>query len=203
VDLLGLRGDVLKVDPLDALQAVLNEAKSLEPKQAVERLEAAPEAVRGFGSWHYARGGLALRLGDTKAATTALQRAVELEPEVSEFHSNLGAAWLERAKAKEPGALKNAREALERAVELGPRLPDAWSNLALAKLLAKDPFGAVSCADRALEMDAGHVAALYNKAAALDAQGLPDECVAVLDELLKIAPDFAPALESRRRRVRP
>jgi tetratricopeptide (TPR) repeat protein len=86
---------------------------------------------------------------------------------------------------------------------LGADLPDAWSNLVLAKLLAKDPFGAVSCADRALEMDARHVPALYNKAAALGAQGLEDECVAVLDALLKIAPDFAPALESRRRRVTP
>lgn len=191
------------MEPLEALEKVLTEAKGLEPKAAVARLEAAPQEVRSFGSWHYARGGLALKLDDLNTAIAELQRAVELEPEVSEFHSNLGAAWLERAKAKEPGALKQAREALEKAVALGPRLPDVWSNLALAKLLAKDPFGAVTCADRALELDPRHVPALYNKAAALDAQGLKDECVAVLDALLKIAPDFAPAIESRRRRVTP
>ena len=182
------------------LDRLLDEARAKENagdlRGAAAVLDGVPEGFRG-GAWHYARGAIALRGGNATDAVTHFEAAVVKEPEVAEYRANLGAAWLERAKAGDGSAAAKALEALEGAVRWGPTLPGAQTNLSLAKLMTGDPAGALQAADEALKLDARHVPALYNRAAALNALGRLEDCLAALDATLKVAPDFAPAVASR------
>ena len=168
---------------------------------------AGPE-VRKEGSFHYARGALAFRLGDVTRAVEAFEHAVELEPEIAEFHANLGAALFERARRT--GALESrgeqaplhvdlvrAREALEHAAQLSPKLPSVFNNLGLVWMGLGHFEPALEAFERALALEPTDVHALYNRAAALSALERNDECLTCLERVLGIAPEFAPARASR------
>lgn len=182
------------------LDRLLDQARAKENagdlQGAAALLDGAPESHRG-GAWHYARGAIALRGGRLAEAVTHFEAAVAKEPEVSEYRSNLGAALLEQAKAGDAAAVPKALAALELAVAWGPTLPGPHTNLALARLMSGDAAGALKAADRALAIDATHVPALYNRAAALNALGRLEDCLAALDATLAVAKDYAPALTSR------
>lgn len=187
------------IDTLLDLARTKENAGDLAGAAAV--LDAAPQAHR-IGGWHYARGALALRGGDARAAVTHFEAAVAQEPEVAEYRANLGAALLELAKAGDTAAGPRALAELERAVAWGPSLPTAHTNLGLARLMTGDAAGALQALDQALAIDAAHVPALYNRAAALNALGRLDDCLAALDATLKVAPGFGPAVTSRQNTLR-
>ena len=130
-----------------------------------------------------------------------------LEPEVAEFHSNLGAALFERARRS--GALseappeqaradlQRAAKCLEHAATLSPRLPSVFSNLGLVRTAQGDAEAALTAFDRALALDGGDVPTLYNRAAALSQLGRHEDCLRTLERLLEVDPTFAPAKASR------
>lgn len=170
------------------------QAGDLAGAQAV--LDATPEPER-TGAWFYARGAMAVRAGRFAEGVAQLELAVQREPEVAEYRSNLGAALLEQAKAGDAAAGQRALEQLELAVQWGATLPEVFANLAFARLVNGDAKGALAAADVGLRLDRRHVGALYNRAAALNALGQLVPCLATLDELLSVAPGFAPAVQSR------
>ena len=147
--------------------------------------------------WHYARGAVAARLGQLDEAVALLEQAVQLEPEVAEYRSNLGASLLEKLKAGDKASGARALEQLELAVQWGATLPEVYANLSFARLAAGDTQGAIFAADEAVRLDPKHVASLYNRAAALNALGQLEPCLQTLDALLKLVPDFPPAVQSR------
>lgn len=168
---------------------------------------AAPE-LRQAGSYHYARGALAFRLGDVTRAVEAFEHAVELEPEIAEFHANLGAALFERARrtgaleargenAPPHADLLRAEQALECAVSHGPKLASVSNNLGLVRMELGKLEEALEAFRQALALDPCDVNALYNRAAALRALDRREDCLAALDRLLELAPGFAPARASR------
>lgn len=159
-------------------------------------LDAAPEAVR-TGAWHYARGTVALRGGQLAEAVSRFEVAVQREPEIAEYRSNLGAALLEQAKAGERAAAPRALAELELAAQWGASLPDVHANLSFARLMAGDAAGALAAADAAVTMDGAHAPSLYNRAAALHALGRLDDALAALDATLKAAPGLPQAVASR------
>lgn len=198
-----------------ALQRVLQEAASLEiagdRAGALRVLDEADEGLRGFGSYHYARGAMLVRQGDLDEGVAALARALEIEPDVPEVRANLGAAHLERVHRRGPQAvtspesqadLREALSLLEEAARQKPRLPDVHGNLGRALTLAGRPVEALAAFDRALGVEPRHVPTLYNKAAALHALGRDEDALAVLDALLAIAPGFPPAVKSRESALR-
>lgn len=171
-------------------------------------LDWAEPQTRRAGSYHYARGALAFRLGDVTRAVEAFEHAVELEPEIAEFHANLGAALFERARrtgALEAGGenapvhpdLLRAQQALERALSCGPKLACVFNNLGLVRMELGNLEGALEAFERALALEPGEVNALYNRAAVLCALDRQEDCLAALDRLLQLAPGFAPARASR------
>lgn len=184
-----------------SLDAVLDEARALEAKgdltAAIGALQKAPEAVQARGLWRYARGALAMRQGDLDAAQAHLEKAVELEPEVPEYRSNLGAVWLERARRGDASASAKALEVLEAAMRWGPTLPDVHANYALALLLAGRTELALKACDDALAIDAGHVGARFNRAAVLSALGRLSEAKDGLDAILAQHPGHPAATASR------
>ncbi|MDP2273179.1 MAG: hypothetical protein Q8N23_19350 [Archangium sp.] len=163
---------------------------------AVLALESAPEKER-TGAWHYARGAMAVRAGQLDEAVGQLELAVKREPEIAEYRSNLGAALLEKLKAGDAAAGKGALEQLELAVQWGATLPEVYANLSFARLADGNALGALAAADIGLRIDEKHVPSLFNRAAALNALKQYGTCIDTLDELLKLSPGFAPAVQSR------
>src|SRR4051794_4248053 len=86
----------------EQLQTVLNEAIKLrnggDEQGAVRVLERASDPVKAFGTWHYARGTLALLAEEIPLAIKEFEAAVQMEPDVPEFKANLGAALIEKFK---------------------------------------------------------------------------------------------------------
>jgi tetratricopeptide (TPR) repeat protein len=190
----------MELDAVLAQARVKVEAGELGGAAAV--LDAAPPELKARATWLLARGTVALEAGQLDAGVKWLEQAADLEPELPEVLSNLGGALLEQAKAGDAPALTRAKGLLERACALGPKLPGPHTNLGMARLLAGDAAGALEAFEQALRRDGRHVPALYDKAAALNALGRLDECLAALDAVLAVAPGFQPALESRANTLR-
>ncbi|MBE2250751.1 MAG: tetratricopeptide repeat protein [Myxococcus sp.] len=186
-----------------ALDALLDKARALENRGdltgAVAALQAAPAAMKERGLWQYARGALAFRQGQLEAAIAHFEKAVAVEPEVSEYRSNLGAALLEKARAGDATAAARALEVLKAALRWGPMLPEVHANYGLALLVAGRKEEALKACDDALALDPTHQTARYNRAAALSALDRPDDALQTLDALLAAAPHHAQALDSKQR----
>jgi tetratricopeptide (TPR) repeat protein len=183
-----------------SLDSVLEQARKKEQAgdlvgaQAV--VDAVPEQER-TGAWHYVRGAMAVRAGRLDEGVAELEKAVKREPEIAEYRSNLGAALLEKVKAGDTSLATQALEQLELAVKWGATLPEVYANLSFARLATGDATGALAAADVGIRIDEKHVPSHYNRAAALNALNQLVPCLATLDEILKLAPGFAPAVQSR------
>jgi tetratricopeptide (TPR) repeat protein len=185
----------------EALEKLLQQVRARQDggdvKGARALLDAAEAPLKHFGTWLYAHGSLSMALGELEVALADFEAAVEREPEVAEFRSNLGAVLLERAKAGDQKALARATRELTEAGRLQPRLPHTFLNLGTAHLIAGKAKEALAAFEKALALDAHHVPSLYNRAAALHALGEEEACLAALDATLKVDPHFAPAKQSR------
>ncbi|HEY1087877.1 MAG TPA: hypothetical protein VGE37_09290, partial [Archangium sp.] len=84
------------------------------------------------------------------------------------------------------------------AVQWGASLPEVYANLSFARLAGGDAKGALAAADVGVRLDEKHVPSLYNRAAALNALKQLPACLQTLEQILKIAPDFVPAQQSRK-----
>lgn len=184
-----------------SIDGVLSEARELEQAGdlpgAMRALEAMPVPER-TGAWHYARGAMAVRSGRLDEAVQELEQAVKREPEIAEYRSNLGAALLEKLKAGDAAAGPRALAELELAVQWGATLPEVYANLSFARLANGDAQGALAAADVGVRLDEQHVPSLYNRAAALSALKQLPACLQTLEQVLKLKPDFGPALQSRK-----
>ncbi len=185
------------------LDTLLEKARTLEAKGdlagAVTTLQGAPEPLKNRGLWNYARGSLAFRQGDLDTAQQHFEKAVEAEPEIAEYRSNLGAVLLERAKNGDAAAGAKALEVMKGAMRWGAALPETYVNYGLALLVAKRHEEALRAFDQALAMDKMHVNARYNRAAALNALEKYDEALVALDALLKDVPNHPQAAASRKK----
>lgn len=189
----------------DQLQDLLKQAnkKRLDGDRegAVRLLETASDPVKAFGTWRYARGTLAMDLGDVTRAIAEFEEAAKREPSVPEFRANLGAALLEKGKRGDPPALKQALEVLQQCVLEEPKLPHPHNNLGMAKLVLDDPNGALACFDRALLVDPNDIPALYNRAAVLKSLGRYSESLAAVEKILKLDPKFQLAVAAKQKLI--
>lgn len=189
----------------DQLQDLLKQANAKrtagDRAGAVLLLETASDPVKAFGTWRYARGTLAMELGDVATAIKEFEQAAEREPSVPEFRANLGAALLEKGKQGDHAALRRALEVLTQCALEEPKLPHPYTNLGMAKLVLDDPKGALDCFDRALLLDPDHVPSLYNRGAVLKGLGRYSDSLAMIDKILKLDPKFQPAIDARRKLI--
>lgn len=187
----------------EQLDALLDKARALENKGdlpgAAAALDTAPDAAKARGVWRYARGSIAFRQGQLDDAQKLFEKAVEAEPELAEYRSNLGAVLLERARQGDTAAAAKALEVLKEATRWGVTLPDVYVNYALALLLSGRNDEALKACDDALAIDAAHVPARYNRAAALSALGRDREALEALDAILRAHPAHPQATASRKR----
>lgn len=91
---------------------------------------------------HLAEGTFRANSGDYRAASAALQRAVELAPGCAAVHEYVGMLQCEA------GHVKKGLEHLELTAELDPSRPVAWANIARMRSLAGDRKGAAAALQR-------------------------------------------------------
>ena len=118
------------------------------------------------------------------AARTAVDRALELDPNLAEAHASRG---LMQGHLRESPA---AMAAFRRAVELRPGYAAAHNWLAWAQLLSGDRAGALHSAERSVELNPLASEPLSNLALALTANGRPEEGRRAARRVCEIEPAF-------------
>ncbi len=131
----------------------------------------------------------AIRANQSQNAVDAAKKLLELKPNEPEFNYLLGAASLQN------GNLNSALEVLQRFAEERPR--DSRGCLALGLTLATQSDrleAARSQFAHCLEIDPNDFEAKYQLALSFKAQGETTKAVELLEEVVKLSPDYATAL---------
>lgn len=113
-----------------------------------------PESVRAI----YLRGNLLMQLGRPREALAPLSRAVELDPNQREHHSDRGLAH--QALGDQVSAIRD----FDLVTKRWPNYALGWNNRAISRRKSGDAAGAVEDCDRALELRPNYVNALMNRA---------------------------------------
>lgn len=125
--------------------------------------------------------------GDIARAKAALEKSVELDPELVEAHFALGKLL---AAAGNP---VTAVVWLEKAARLQPDNADLWLTLGITHGLAKQPDKAEECCRRSLELQPGSAQARFHLANALLTQRKFEQAETEYQDLLRIEPGLAAA----------
>ena len=132
--------------------------------------------------------GNALRLlGRLEEAEREILRAIEIEPDYADAHSNLGAVLIDMGRPRQ------AIPSFQTALDLDPELAAAASNLGNAYFALGDLDSALVAYERALELDPDFAEALNNSANALSTVGRFEEARARYLRALGLRPDFPEA----------
>jgi len=132
-------------------------------------------------------GCLSADTGDIATAKAALERAVELDPDLVEAHFALGKLLAATGNAKAAVAR------LENAVQQQPNNADLWLTLGITYGLTKQSEKSEECCRRSLELQPDSAQARFNLANALQAQGKLGEAEVEYEAALKIEPRMAAA----------
>jgi tetratricopeptide (TPR) repeat protein len=157
----------LGFDPLKTGADVLSGV----PTRSAEALQLNNEAARLLAAGR-----------DLDRAETLLQRALRLDPNYADAHSNLG--YLLRVRGDLTGAIAEYRKA----AELLPRYPIFHYNLGLALDRAGQLDASAAAYQRALDLDPAYVAALNNLAFVYLEQGRPQDAAELLERGLQLQP---------------
>ncbi|GJD96130.1 tetratricopeptide repeat protein [Methylobacterium iners] len=102
-------------------------------------------------------GGFLTTIGDYNGAVSALQKAVELDPNLALAHSNLSGALTKR------GEYDLALNHAKRALTINPNLAGGYVNLGISLKSLGSLTEAISAYDRAIDCEPGHVTAHSNR----------------------------------------
>lgn len=164
--------DALQAQDFEKARDILADAHGAQPDD--------PQAAFYYG--------VALEgVGDPQAAVTAYQKALQLDPKLTEASQNLSAALLEQEDAE--GALRVADAGLAHRPDDGGLL----ANRALA-LEAMGSPDALSAYAKALDKAPNNTGLRFNYASALAAAGKRDQAVAELKKIPTDDPEFASAV---------
>jgi protein O-GlcNAc transferase len=148
-----------------------------------------------FGATHLL-GLLHFGKGELPAAAELIGRAIDLDPEVADPHSNLALVLQ---------ALRRPDEALascERALALRPDFPEAVNNRGNALLELNHFAEAIASYERALQLRPNFVQAHNNRGTALRSLGRLGEALESFDRALLLWPDYPDALNNQARLLR-
>lgn len=120
-------------------------------------------------------------------AVEYLRRATVLQPEMPEYHGNLGNAL------KDQGNLEEAVVCYRRVLQLKPNFAEAYNNLGVALQSQGKTKDAIHCYQQALQLKPGYANAYLNLGFALQKQGKTEESISACRRALELKPDFAEA----------
>jgi protein O-GlcNAc transferase len=126
--------------------------------------------------------------GPVNEAVACFERALALEPDFAEAHSNLGSAFIRQ------GRLDEAMARFERALALKPDIAEALNGHGIVLLDRKHPAAALADFDGALAIKPHYADALHNRGLALRELKRPAEALASFDQALAIKPNGAETL---------
>ena len=174
----------------EALQQAVayHQAGQLHPAEQIYRriLDVDPTNIHAL----HLLGVIAYQAGHPAAAVEHITQAIRLNPQVADFHNNLGTAY---------EALKRSDEAAQsyrRALQLNPKLADAHSNLGLILIDQGKTDEAEACFRQAVQLRPNYVEAYNNLGMTLHDQGKSAEAEACYRQALALKPDYAEALSN-------
>ena len=134
-------------------------------------------------------GNLLDRRGQTTAAIEHYQRLLERQPELADAHYNVALLYKKEKRYRE------SADAYEQAIRLGIEKPEeVYSNLGVLYAEMQQPDKAVAMHERALEIDAGYVPALFNRGGLYEEAGDRDNAAALYRRILDQEPGHSGAL---------
>ncbi len=141
---------------------------------------------RNADAWHLL-GVVAAQVNQHEAAIEHIRRAIDLNPNATAFHANLGAAYQKLKRFDEAAAC------YRRALELNPNNAEAHNNLGVAFQSQGDLLAAEACFRRALTHKADYAESLSNLGTVLQALGKPAEALAAQQRAAHLKPGYAEA----------
>jgi tetratricopeptide (TPR) repeat protein len=152
--------DLNKPQPAQSVEQMLNAAISLHQRGNLQQAE---QIYRQIISRHpkfaYAMNMLGVLLSQKKEHIEGgkfLKKAVGLEPDVVDYHINLG------FNLQEQGKLEKAEKEFATATRLDPGSADAWFNLGNVRLILKKPADAEKAFLKIIEEDRNYLPAYNN-----------------------------------------
>jgi Flp pilus assembly protein TadD len=131
--------------------------------------------------------------GHLEDAAASHQRAIEIDPECAEAHTNLGNTW------RELGRLEDATAAHEKALAIRPDFAKALNNLGVVQMavtrfsIADQIEEALASLDRALTLEPDYPAAHSNMGVALMELGRCEESIASFRRAIELRTQYAEA----------
>ncbi|MAW92863.1 MAG: hypothetical protein CMA32_00005 [Euryarchaeota archaeon] len=166
----------------DALVALYNQGQFHEiVTQTTALLKQFPQAI----ILHNIQGAANTGLHLFEAAIESYQRAILIDPEYFEAHSNIGNAL------RQSGNLIAAIESYNRAIKINPNFAEAHDNLSQALLENGEPLEAIKSSKRSIEINPNCAEAYNNLGNALQQNGDPIAAIESFNRALEIQPDFA------------
>lgn len=141
------------------------------------------------GAWGLL-GAIAHQTGQNELAVKYIERAIELNGTIAEFHNNLGEACRALNRLDEAGA------SYERALQLKPDYVEAQNNLGIVHLSQGAHADAALCFQRAVALNPRYAKAHANLGNVLKETGRLDEAAACYQRALQLKPDFPEALRN-------
>jgi tetratricopeptide (TPR) repeat protein/S1-C subfamily serine protease len=173
---------------LNEKAVILNDKKEYQAAIAIydESIRAYPEAYA-----YYNRGTTKSTLGNKQGAIVDFDRAIELNPKLTQAYFNRGAAKSE---------LRNNQGAIidyDRAIELNPKYAEAYYNRGTARSELGDKQRAIIDYDRAIALNPKLTQAYSNRAIAKSALGTNQGAMVDYDRAIALNPNFAQAYYDR------
>ncbi|HEY7512013.1 MAG TPA: FG-GAP-like repeat-containing protein [Vicinamibacteria bacterium] len=135
----------------------------------------------------YRLGTLLAKVGEADRARAAFERALALQPDLSEAHNDLGTLLAQS------GDLAGAIERFRAALAAAPEYPDALNNLGYALLLSGRDAEARACYEKALALQVDFPEALNNLGMLLGRAGDLDAAERRFRAALAVRPDYGEA----------
>ena len=129
------------------------------------------------------------RQGQTAAAIDHYRRLLERQPELADAHYNLALLYKKEKRYRE------AERAYEQAIRLGIEKPEeVYSNMGVLYAGMQQPDKAAAMHERALEIDAAYVPALFNRGGLYEEAGDRESATAMYRRILDKEPGHSGAL---------
>ena len=127
----------------------------------------------------------AVKKGEADAAIGELRKALEIDPDYTEAHNDLGTALFHKGQTAE--AITQYQEA----IRFKPDFAEAHYNLGLVLLHKGQTVEAIAEFQEALRLNPDLADAHYNLGVALLDKGRTDEAITEFQEAIRLKPDFA------------
>ena len=124
---------------------------------------------------------------DHEESVKLIKSAINIDPDVPDYHNNLGLALLQAGKVKE------AAQAFEKATRLNPAFLPAWLNLGNTRVLLKDAEGAIQAFQKIIDLEPDYLPAINNLGNVYRELRRFDDALRMFNKVLELKPEFAEA----------